>query len=165
MYTIICLYILVHCGVTIQCVLCSCVDNSISCSCTQKYLYVDVLRCVVCVCVYVCVFVCTVHGREPLPTLDAHEVQQVRCELAQIRDRINVIVDSLDVKAARESGSRGSSGSKQRNSGSTPQPDTPVTKSEGLATPTLTPPCTLFHQHFTSIWKDVYMYIIFTTVV
>ena len=47
--------------------------------------------------------VCTVHGREPLPTLDSHEVEVVRRELCQIRDKVNAILDSLDGKSGDHS--------------------------------------------------------------
>ena len=40
----------------------------------------------------------TVHGREPLPSLDAHEVQAVKKELAIIRDKVNTLLDALDVQ-------------------------------------------------------------------
>ena len=38
----------------------------------------------------------TVHGREPLPTLDASVVQEVRKELCDIRDKVNVLIDAID---------------------------------------------------------------------
>ena len=38
----------------------------------------------------------TVHGKEPLPTLDASEVQQVRKELVLIRDKVNVLLNAID---------------------------------------------------------------------
>ena len=78
-----------------------------------------------CVCVYVCAR--TVNGREPLPTLDAHEVQEVRRELSQIRDKVNIILDSLD---GRES-ARGRP-PKPTHNAPTPQPESPVTKTEGI---------------------------------
>ena len=37
-----------------------------------------------------------VHGREPLPTLDSSEVQEVRKELCAIRDKVNVLIDAID---------------------------------------------------------------------
>ena len=71
----------------------------------------------VCVYMYVCVCMCwlgavhsdcgcvvlynTVHGREPLPTLDSHEVQEVRRELSLIRDKVNILLDSLDGNAGQ----------------------------------------------------------------
>ena len=36
------------------------------------------------------------HGREPLPTLDASVVQGVRKELCDIRDKVNVLIDAID---------------------------------------------------------------------
>ena len=38
----------------------------------------------------------TVHGKEPLPTLDASEVQEVRKELIAIRDKVNTLLDAID---------------------------------------------------------------------
>ena len=38
-----------------------------------------------------------VHGREPLPILDASEVKEVKRELASIRDKVTAILDSLDI--------------------------------------------------------------------
>lgn len=43
-------------------------------------------------------FTHTVHGREPLPSLDAYEVQAVKKELAIIRDKVNTLLDALDVR-------------------------------------------------------------------
>ena len=37
-----------------------------------------------------------VHGKQPLPTLDASEVQEVRKELVAIRDKVNTLLDALD---------------------------------------------------------------------
>ena len=37
-----------------------------------------------------------VHGKEPLPTLDASEVQEVRKELCAIRDKVNALIDAID---------------------------------------------------------------------
>lgn len=37
-----------------------------------------------------------VHGKEPLPILDASEVQEVRKELIAIRDKVNVLLDAID---------------------------------------------------------------------
>ena len=85
-----------------------------------------------CVCVCMCVCVCSVHGREPLPTLDAHEVQDVRRELSQIRDKVNVILDSLDGRSAGGSvGAVRHSDSKRSLRALSPHPETPVTKTEG----------------------------------
>jgi len=39
-----------------------------------------------------------IHGREPLPILDASEVQAVRNELAIIRDKVNTLLDALDLR-------------------------------------------------------------------
>lgn len=40
---------------------------------------------------------CTpVHGKEPLPSLDVAEVQEVRKELVAIRDKVNTLLDALD---------------------------------------------------------------------
>ena len=36
------------------------------------------------------------HGRQPLPTLDASVVQDVRKELCDIRDKVNVLIDAID---------------------------------------------------------------------
>ena len=36
------------------------------------------------------------HGKEPLPTLDASEVQEVRKELIAIRDKVNTLLDAID---------------------------------------------------------------------
>lgn len=40
----------------------------------------------------------TVHGKEPLPLLDASEVQDVRKELIAIRDKVNTLLDAIDGK-------------------------------------------------------------------
>lgn len=37
-----------------------------------------------------------VHGKEPLPIIDASEVQQVRKELIIIRDKVNAILNAID---------------------------------------------------------------------
>lgn len=37
-----------------------------------------------------------VHGQEPLPILDASEVQEVRKELIAIRDKVNTLLDAID---------------------------------------------------------------------
>lgn len=37
-----------------------------------------------------------VHGKEPLPVLDASEVQEVRRELVAIRDKVNILLDAID---------------------------------------------------------------------
>jgi hypothetical protein len=39
-----------------------------------------------------------VHGKEPLPTLDASEVQKVKKELITIRDKVNMLLDAIDGK-------------------------------------------------------------------
>ena len=38
----------------------------------------------------------SVHGKEPLPTLDASVVKEVRKELCAIRDKVNVLIDAID---------------------------------------------------------------------
>ena len=40
-------------------------------------------------------FTYSVHGKEPLPTLDASEVQEVRRELVAIRDKVNVLLNAI----------------------------------------------------------------------
>lgn len=37
-----------------------------------------------------------VHGKEPLPALDASEVQEVRKELVAIRDKVNILLNAID---------------------------------------------------------------------
>jgi protein TFG len=82
-----------------------------------------------------------IHGREPLPTLDAHEVQDVRRELSQIRDKVNVILDSLDGRSAGGSGGAvRHSDSKRSLRALSPHPETPVTKTEEILTATVKPP-------------------------
>ncbi len=41
-----------------------------------------------------------VHGKVPLPTLDASEVQEVRKELVDIRDKVNTLLNALDGAAS-----------------------------------------------------------------
>ena len=41
-------------------------------------------------------FFLKVHGKEPLPTLDASEVQEMRKELVAIRDKVNTLLDAID---------------------------------------------------------------------
>ena len=74
-----------------------------------------------------------VHGREPLPTLDSHEVQEVRRELCVIRDKVNTILDSLDGKLGGATrGTRGGSTlSPPLPSSSTTQPEPTSTKTKG----------------------------------
>ena len=74
-----------------------------------------------------------VHGREPLPTLDSHEVQEVRRELCVIRDKVNTILDSLDGKSGGTTrGARGGSTlSQPQPSSSTTQPEPTSTKMKG----------------------------------
>ena len=50
-----------------------------------------------------------VHGKEPLPTLDASEVQVVKKELATIRDKVNALLDALTIspKDLRRIGNEG----------------------------------------------------------
>lgn len=43
-----------------------------------------------------CISSITVHGKEPLPTLDASEVQEVRKELVAIRDKVNILLNAID---------------------------------------------------------------------
>eukprot|EP00731_Ephydatia_muelleri_P032259 Em0023g766a len=38
-----------------------------------------------------------VHGKEPLPILDASEVKEVKKELATIRDKVTTLLDALDI--------------------------------------------------------------------
>ena len=76
-------------------------------------------------------FLPSVHGREPLPTLDAHEVQEVRRELSQIRDKVNVILDSLDGRSAGEGVVTPIDKAAKPTHVSTPQP---VAKTEGGTT-------------------------------
>lgn len=42
-----------------------------------------------------------INGKEPLPTLDASEVQNVKKELAAIRDKVNTLLDALEVPVKR----------------------------------------------------------------
>lgn len=44
------------------------------------------------------VLIAAVHGLEPLPILDASEVQEVRKELIAIRDKVNTLLDAIDGK-------------------------------------------------------------------
>ena len=39
----------------------------------------------------------SVHGKEPLPILDASEVKEVKKELATIRDKVTALLDALDI--------------------------------------------------------------------
>lgn len=38
-----------------------------------------------------------VHGKEPLPIIDASEVKEVKKELATIRDKVTALLDALDI--------------------------------------------------------------------
>ena len=37
-----------------------------------------------------------VHGKEPLPIIDASEVQEVRKELVAIREKVNTLLNAID---------------------------------------------------------------------
>ena len=81
-----------------------------------------------------------VHGKEPLPTLDASEVQEVRKELCAIRDKVNVLIDAIDrvpktsssSSAAPGGGRGGASESRSVIQQSQPHPQTAV-KGEGMS--------------------------------
>lgn len=60
--------------------------------------------------------------------MDAHEVQEVRRELSQIRDKVNVILDSLDGRSAGEGVATAVDKASKPTHVSTPQP---VAKTEG----------------------------------
>ena len=96
------------------------------------YIHVHDIVCIrVCVCVCVRVCVCAVNGRQPLPTLDTHEVKEVQRELAQIRDRVNVILDSLDGRRADESVGGAGGGASRTTHVATPQLPATAVKTEG----------------------------------
>ena len=124
-------------------------------------MYTYTVACMLCdsimtVCLCVCVLYYTVHGREPLPTLDSHEVKEVRRELSQIRDKVNVILDSLDVKTDAR-GSAGTTTTKPYQQNSTPKPVTNVTKNEGQILPYRIS-LSLSHTHTHTL--SLYLYIV-----
>ncbi|XP_064405620.1 protein TFG-like isoform X1 [Halichondria panicea] len=45
-----------------------------------------------------------VHGKVPLPTLDASEVQEVRTELVTIRNKVNTLLNALDGASSKSGG-------------------------------------------------------------
>ena len=76
-----------------------------------------------------------VHGKEPLPTLDSSEVQEVRKELCAIRDKVNVLIDAIDrvpktSSSSTAPGRGGASESRTATPQSQPPPQT-VVKGEG----------------------------------
>ena len=58
----------------------------------------------------------SVHGKVPLPTLDASEVQEVRKELVTIRDKVNTLLNALDGASSKSGGT----------TNPTPAPSTPM---------------------------------------
>ncbi len=46
----------------------------------------------------------SVHGKVPLPTLDASEVQEVRTELVTIRNKVNTLLNALDGASSKSGG-------------------------------------------------------------
>ena len=70
------------------------------------------------------------HGKEPLPTLDASEVQEVRKELVAIRDKVNTLLDAID--ATPKSTSSKDVGVVQMQSSAKTSVDT-TTKTEGMS--------------------------------
>ncbi len=61
----------------------------------------------------------SVHGKEPLPVLDASEVQDVRKELVSIRDKVNVLLNAIDGNPKKPVGTEGRDGSRASTGAST----------------------------------------------
>lgn len=99
----------------------------------------------------VCDTCAAVHGREPLPTLDSHEVQEVRRELCQIRDKVNAILDSLDHKSGGV-GSPRIKLSQPTSTSTTSQPEPTSTRSKGGTLQSH------FLLYFPSLWHCLFLW-------